>query len=628
MPVFSVNTAQARSNREIVARSCVRHSWKELDVLVNSKPKGNILWVIRLEDIDEVMRERKESQWIARVPGLQDFCKKVAFAEIMAKLDAPWWPKTYILPEESPAVEKICSKKKNPTTLIFKPDEGSQGDGIFLLQTKTDIERKIQQLGHSYQSAIVQEYLPDPLLLDGYKFDMRLYVLVMSVYPVRALLCREGLVRVCTQVYEKPSGRNLHKVNAHLTNYSLNKLSALFVHTNDAESAESGSKRALSAVLPILGIDVDKFWLDIATMVRQCSRAVLDLVTPVENCFHVLGFDVLLDSNGKPYLLEVNNNPSMNIDTATPVDPPKQTRAHSSSAKPAPKQATGTRARSGSGKATSSHSSGNNTNVTSSNNSSSSSSIASGLPPGAKLCKCMAHYKPHYHAPCPVDVAVKSQVCDGALQMVNRVITGVCTLKAEDSGKLTEGLNYWDVTASMTDPPPPAPANVIPLDLTITSSPQSAAPPVTTTTSNTTTTTGLQQTASSSSSSSSTHGSGPAPRQGTSGPPSGRNSARSSSAGRATTHTASSSSSSSGITSPHTRNSYNHAHPTTTTLHSGSRVLTSTATAPSSRAHSSSAVPPVPISTATAGILLQCIQWPAHLSHSRSLLHCIVARGC
>jgi tubulin polyglutamylase TTLL6/13 len=33
-------------------------------------------------------------------------------------------------------------------------------------------------------------------------------------------------------------------------------------------------------------------------------------------CFEILGFDVLIDKNGTPWLLEVNHAPSFNCDTA------------------------------------------------------------------------------------------------------------------------------------------------------------------------------------------------------------------------------------------------------------------------------------------------------------------------
>jgi len=36
------------------------------------------------------------------------------------------------------------------------------------------------------------------------------------------------------------------------------------------------------------------------------------------SCFEVLGFDVLIDSNLKPWLMEVNMSPSMNSDS--PLD--------------------------------------------------------------------------------------------------------------------------------------------------------------------------------------------------------------------------------------------------------------------------------------------------------------------
>ena len=188
--------------------------------------------------------------------------------------DFAFFPRTWIIPNEmndlwfcqelSLRQGELASKKENGDqkgkkeskkhinkydsksvgfTMICKPDHMSQGKGVFLTH---DIDQIPTDELH-----VVQEYINHPFLIDGLKFDLRLYVLVMSCDPLKIFLHKEGLVRFATQSYQpvnltcdKESLRNMF---IHLTNYALNKENTQFKQANSIDD-EKGHKRSLTSL--------------------------------------------------------------------------------------------------------------------------------------------------------------------------------------------------------------------------------------------------------------------------------------------------------------------------------------------------------------------------------------------
>lgn len=125
-------------------------------------------------------------------------------------------------------------------TVIVKPEDGSQGDGIFLAHSLRDVETRLH--GGLSAQAVVQRYVKKPMLIKGLKFDFRVYVLLIGLGSnQRVFICEEGLGRFCTEHYEQPGTKhdNSKQLLGHLTNYSLNKRSTKFQHTEEAVVMET-----------------------------------------------------------------------------------------------------------------------------------------------------------------------------------------------------------------------------------------------------------------------------------------------------------------------------------------------------------------------------------------------------
>jgi hypothetical protein len=94
----------------------------------------------------------------------------------------------------------------NLQTWIVKPAASACGRGIYLTTKYENMPQAGESHGGSkHAEFVVEEYIERPLLLRGFKFDLRIYVAVTSFSPLRIFLYDEGLVRSATEEYVAPA---------------------------------------------------------------------------------------------------------------------------------------------------------------------------------------------------------------------------------------------------------------------------------------------------------------------------------------------------------------------------------------------------------------------------------------
>ena len=234
-------------------------------------------------------------------------------------------PKAFALPGDYE--ELVTDWAQHPENwYILKPKASSRGRGIRMVKSLADVHKK--KGAGSVRECIVQRYIRDPYLVDGYKFDMRVYVCVTSFDPLKVYVHPEGLVRFATEKYSQ-SSNSLKTKCAHLTNYSINGKNENYVKNTDADDEASGSKwslRGFEEYLRARGVPWEHVWAQVRDIVAKTVIAVEASVNTTfkmhvphkTNCYEIYGFDVVLDTSLRAWLLEVNTGPALH--TPSPLD--------------------------------------------------------------------------------------------------------------------------------------------------------------------------------------------------------------------------------------------------------------------------------------------------------------------
>lgn len=199
----------------------------------------------------EQLSKMQPFQKINHFPGMFSLARKNHLGRNLMKMKKQFpiqykfFPQTWLLPAEYIDFKSQFDKtqKGKTKTFIVKPEALSQGKGIFLTRSLEDI--------NPVEHYVVQRYLHKPLLIEGLKFDLRIYVLLAGCDPLRIFVYDEGLARFATEEYESPSKENMDNLCMHLTNYAINKENPNFIFNNDAKKMDVGHKRSLTSLMEV-----------------------------------------------------------------------------------------------------------------------------------------------------------------------------------------------------------------------------------------------------------------------------------------------------------------------------------------------------------------------------------------
>ena len=173
----------------------------------NAPPGWNLFWT-DLSVSHQRVAALLPLQKVNHFADMTTLCNKATCASVLKRvsrsfpLEYNFYPRSWKLPKEAAALRKLMLSPEAPRVLIVKPNRGCQGVDISICCTNDELDTARQEMG---QQCVAQEYVDKPLLLDGYKFDLRIYVCVTCCSPLRVHLYREGIARLCTEKYEAPS---------------------------------------------------------------------------------------------------------------------------------------------------------------------------------------------------------------------------------------------------------------------------------------------------------------------------------------------------------------------------------------------------------------------------------------
>ncbi|KAM7360083.1 tubulin tyrosine ligase-like 15 [Cochliomyia hominivorax] len=268
---------------------------------VDLEDSWNLLWAHDYPFIKmkQRMKTLEKFQVVNHFPGCGFITNKVD----LSTTSLPFLPRAFRLPSERDIFLNYVKEK--PNALFVEKHNEHRHIAI----------KAPDEINLNSNDSFVQEFIQNPFLVDGHKFDIGVYVVISSVDPLRLYIYSgDVLFRYCPEKYHPFNASNIDKYvvgDDYLPTWEVPSLVKYYKRLR-------GSMRgAFDAYVRDQNQNPTGIWLQVEKIIRQTVLAKEQDIVRIlrsyktKNFFDLMRFDLIIDENLKVHLMEANMSPNL-----------------------------------------------------------------------------------------------------------------------------------------------------------------------------------------------------------------------------------------------------------------------------------------------------------------------------
>lgn len=268
---------------------------------VSLEDNWNLLWAHDYPFINmpQRMKNLNKNQIVNHFPGCGFLTNKVDLSTSVL----PFLPRAFRLPSQRD--EFLDYIEHHPHTLFVEKHNEHRHIAI----------RAPEEINLYSNNSFIQEFIQNPFLVDGYKFDIGVYVVITSIDPLRLYVYSgDVLFRYCPVEYYPFNASNIDKYvvgDDYLPTWQIPSLVKFY-------NTLGGSMRgAFDAYVRNQNLDPSIIWQQVDDIIRSTVLAKEQDIARIlrsykmRNFFDLIRFDLIIDDKLKVHLMEANMSPNL-----------------------------------------------------------------------------------------------------------------------------------------------------------------------------------------------------------------------------------------------------------------------------------------------------------------------------